>query len=218
MASMRDPADIPVVCPSCHAAALAKVVGISTYSVVEANVVGRYTYAACSRCDNPMIFHQDWEQWDDEYEIPAPRIIYPSDTKVFGGQIPTPVRIAFEEAETCFKAGAHTASPLMCRRCLEAIAHDQNATGNGLIGKIKDLESKGIITKDFVDWFDMLRQVGNQAAHDVNAAVGLSDAKDTLDFTHAILEFIYTYRQRFDEFRNRRAKAANIAASPTISP
>jgi hypothetical protein len=215
---MTSPADIPVVCPSCHAAALANVAGMSFYRFDEADIVGRYTYAACSKCDHPIIFQQEWESWDDEYEIPAPRVIYPSDTKVFGGQIPAPVKIAFEEAETCFKAGAHTASPLMCRRCLEAIAHDQNATGNGLIGKIKNLESKGVITKDFVDWFDMLRQVGNQAAHDVTAPVSLSDAKDTLDFTHAILEFIYTYRQRFDEFRNRRAKVANIVASTTSAP
>jgi hypothetical protein len=215
---MANPADIPIVCPSCHAAALANVAGTSFYRFEEADIVGKYTYSACSKCKQPIVFQQEWDSWDDEEDIPAPRIIYPSDAKVFGGQIPTPVRIAFEEAETCFRAGAHTAAPLMCRRCLEAIAHDQGATGNGLLGKIKSLESKGIITQEFVDWFDMLRQVGNQAAHDVTAAVSLPDAKDTLDFTHAILEFVYTYRQRFNEFRNRRAKAGNSAASANTTP
>jgi len=215
----KERSDITIVCPSCNKPALAKIAGENSYYYDEVNLAGRHIFASCPICDSPLVFHQEWEAWDDEAEIAAPRIIYPTDSKQFGGQIPASVKVAFEEAEACFKAGAHTAAPLMCRRCLEAIAHDQGATGNGLAGKIKSLEQKGILTKEFVDWFDMLRQVGNQAAHDVAGPVSMSDAKDTLDFTHAILEFIYTYRQRFEEFKLRRVKAppasaASVAGQP----
>lgn len=190
-------------CPNCRHLAQAKVAGEKRYAIHEGDVYGRYIFATCDGCSQPVLFD---EEYDPHSEVSfRPRVIYPEAGRKFGGDIPTPARIAYEEAETCFDAGANTAAALMCRRCIEAIGHDKGAKGNSLLKKIEWLQNESVVPAEFVEWFDTLRQVGNQAAHDVTAPVSASDAKDTVEFTHALLEFIYSYRQKFDEFRSRRS-------------
>ena len=192
-----------VQCPHCENTALSSVGGETRWSIEEADTAGRYILASCDVCQMPILFSQDIDTWTDAYSPPV--VVYPTSERTFGGNIPPSVRIAFEEAEICFNAGAHTATPLMCRRCIEAITADKGATGRTLQARLRSMETNGIISGEFSKWFDMLRQVGNQAAHDVAAPVSPSDARDTLEFTHALLEFIYSYRQKFEEFQARRS-------------
>lgn len=204
MARNDPPETVAVQCPHCARTVHSKIGGATNWYVSESGEAGRYLLASCEQCQGPILFSQDYEQWEEKYDPPI--VLYPTRERAFGGNIPPSVRIAFEEAETCFKASAHTASALMCRRSLEAITHEKGASGRTLAEKIKALEEKGLITGEFTSWFDMLRQVGNQAAHDVTAPVSSTDARDTLDFTHALIEFIYSYRQKFEDFKNRRTK------------
>jgi hypothetical protein len=46
---------------------------------------------------------------------------------------------------------------------------------------------------------------GNEAAHDVDVTVSGRDARDIKDFTKAIVEYLFTIQQRFEEFKSRRA-------------
>jgi Domain of unknown function (DUF4145) len=62
-----------------------------------------------------------------------------------------------------------------------------------------------MIDERLFEWSDALRVVGNEAAHGVGLSID-QDAKDTLEFTNAILDYIFSYRDRFEQFKKRRAK------------
>lgn len=53
-----------------------------------------------------------------------------------------------------------------------------------------------------------LRVVGNEAAHGVKGAISQPDAKDAIEFTNAILDYVFSYRDRFEQFKKRRASSA----------
>ncbi len=74
--------------------------------------------------------------------------------------------------------------------------------------RLERLRDQGVIEGRLHEWADELRIVGNEAAHDVSVEVSAQDAADTLEFTRAVLEYAYTFRQRFERFRKRRAKAS----------
>lgn len=109
-----------------------------------------------------------------------------------------------------------TASAIMCRKTLEGVSADHGATGSNLEKKLASLKEKGVIEGRLFEWANELRLVGNDAAHDVAVQVMPQDARDTLDFTQAVLQYVYTLRDRFEEFKKRRAhrKAAKTAAPP----
>ena len=53
-----------------------------------------------------------------------------------------------------------------------------------------------------------MRHAGNEAAHDVDVTVSQADATDIIEFTNAILDYLFSYRDRFDKFKARRANRA----------
>jgi hypothetical protein len=68
---------------------------------------------------------------------------------------------------------------------------------------MEDLNTSGVIDQALLDWATELRILGNEAAHGDNET-SRQDAKDALEFTEAMLSYIYTYRQNFDLFKRRR--------------
>ena len=65
-------------------------------------------------------------------------------------------------------------------------------------------EAKQLIDGRLKEWADQLRLTGNEAVHDVDAKVSHQDARDTLDFTKALSEYVFTFRDKFEEFKKRR--------------
>ena len=49
--------------------------------------------------------------------------------------------------------------------------------------------------------------IGNEAAHDPDTKVTKRDARDVLDFTEAILIYVFSLTSRFEAFRARRSKS-----------
>jgi hypothetical protein len=62
-----------------------------------------------------------------------------------------------------------------------------------------------MIDERLFEWSDTLRVVGNEAAHGVGISIDQADAKDTLEFTNAILDCIFSYRDRFEQLKKRRS-------------
>jgi Domain of unknown function (DUF4145) len=91
---------------------------------------------------------------------------------------------------------------------LEAIchAHDVNSSGT-LAAQLKKLKEDGVIESRLFEWAEELRTIGNDAAHEVGFVVSREDAEDTLEFTEALIEYIFTYRDKFEQFKKRRSKA-----------
>jgi hypothetical protein len=51
-----------------------------------------------------------------------------------------------------------------------------------------------------------VRLLGNQAAHDPESIVTVADARDVLEFTEALLIYIYALDHRYAEFQKRRTE------------
>jgi hypothetical protein len=58
------------------------------------------------------------------------------------------------------------------------------------------------------------RLVGNEAAHDVEAAVTADDARDILEFTEALLMYVFTLDTKFRSFAERRKRRAGGSSAP----
>jgi hypothetical protein len=146
-----------------------------------------------------MLQVDDGSGWDE------PRRIYPPIEMGVSLAIPSSLRLAYEEAHSCFRAKAYTATAIMCRKTLEGIADENKITSQNLASALKEMKEKGIIENRLFEWADALRISGNEAAHGVNSKISSQDAKDILEFTHALLEYVFTFQEKFEQFKNRQS-------------
>lgn len=191
-------------CSHCKATVDAKVVADYETFDDEMHLPVKFTLAKCPRCEAPLLLAQ--EQYGDVWDTPG-RIFPPRDDLV-SWSVPKAIRNAFSEAVHCQNAKSFTATAIMCRKALEGVCENHGATGRNLQARLKDLKDQGVIEGRLFQWADELRLVGNAAAHDVSVEVNAQDASDTLDFTRAVLEYVYTFREQFEVFKKRRAKEA----------
>lgn len=162
----------------------------------------KYTFASCPRCDGPFVAIQ---HVDFDGEEGSPTRLHPPQHEVLSSTLPAPIRAAFDEASTCLRAKAHTATAIMCRKTLEGICSTHGIAERNLAESLKKLRDSGVIDARLFEWADALRLFGNDAAHEVNVTISGSDARDILDFTRALVEYVYTFRERFEDFKKRRA-------------
>lgn len=201
-----------VPCRSCERHVNAGEVG--GYSYFDDNIgdpVG-FILLRCPACDQPMLAAQDYTYSGHENWEPAePRIVYPEPYKQLSYDVPEVVRKSYEEAVRCFSSKAFTASAIMCRRTLEALVGEKLGKPRALSSGIAELKKLGLIDPQLVEWADALRVSGNKAAHDVGTNVSKQDAQDVIEFSHALIEYVFTYKQKFEEFKKR----SQAAAKPT---
>jgi Domain of unknown function (DUF4145) len=166
----------------------------------------RYTLLGCSQCGSPILVRQtnignmaEGDKWD------TPFLLFPPSDLRINPSAPRDIQAAFEEACTCYRVQAFTASAIMCRKTLEGICAVHGVNERNLSASLKKLKDNGMIDERLFEWSDALRVVGNEAAHGVGLSIDQADAKDTLEFTNAILDYIFSYRDRFEQFKKRRA-------------
>jgi hypothetical protein len=94
----------------------------------------------------------------------------------------------------------------MCRKVLEGLCIEHGVKERGLAANLKKLKENGIIEARLFEWAEALRTLGNEAAHGVSVSISAQDAKDILEFTEALTEYVFTYRDRFEQFQKRRSK------------
>lgn len=71
---------------------------------------------------------------------------------------------------------------------------------------LNDLASKGKLDARLHEWAnDVLRTLGNDAAHNVGAMISEDDARDALEFTKALIQNLFVLQRAFDAFKKRRA-------------
>lgn len=104
---------------------------------------------------------------------------------------------AWQEIRKCLGVGAYTASVMLCRKLLMHVA-----VGHGLPAKndkdrapnftecVNHLLSEGIITRRMQPWVDRIKDVGNEANHEI-VPVTKETAKDVATFTQKLLELAY---------------------------
>lgn len=169
----------------------------------------KYTLLHCPKCMDPFLVVEN------EYLNEPPEVLYPP-VPQSSPSIPKPIREAIAEAQACFRAKAYTATAIMCRKTLEGLCAAHNVKAKSLLAALRELKDKGIIEQRLFEWADALRISGNEAAHDVNVSVVAEDARDVLEFSTALLEYVFTFRDRFEAFKNRRAQTRipNPASQP----
>jgi hypothetical protein len=197
-----------VECEYCEAIVDAEV--IASYEDREdksEGMEGKYSFLKCPRCRRPFILLQvdDGAGWDE------PIRLYPPREMGISPAIPKSISLVYEEARTCFRAKAYTATAIMCRKTLEGIAEELKITARNLASALKEMKDKGIIESRLYEWADALRISGNEAAHGVGTTISPQDAKDVLEFTNALLEYVFTFQDRFEWFKKRHSNLKNAA-------
>lgn len=194
-----------VECLGCRAFVEAKECGGFEYIRHGDNPAGRYVLLDCEKCGSPMLVRQinignmaDGDIWD------TPSRLYPNDGRGANPNAPQEIRSAFEEAGACFRARAYTAAAIMCRKTLEGLCAAHGVNERTLVNSLKKMKEQGVIDARLFEWSDALRVVGNEAAHGVGIVISDTDATDILEFTNAILDYLFSYRDRFEQFKKRR--------------
>ena len=195
-----------VECVNCEAIVDGEVIAEYLDHEKETGMTGKYSFLKCPRCFRPFImlqiddsFGYEGGNWDE------PRRLYPPIEMGVSQAIPNSLRLAYDEAESCFRAKAYTATAIMCRKTLEGIADENKIAVRNLAAALKEMKEKGIIESRLYEWADALRISGNEAAHGVNFQVSHQDAKDILEFTQALLEYVFTFQEKFEQFKKRQS-------------
>ena len=201
-----------VECVNCEAIVDGEIIAEYLDHEEETGMTGKYSFLKCPRCSRPFImlqvdesFGYEGGNWDE------PRRLYPPIEMGVSQAIPNSLRLAYDEALSCFRAKAYTATAIMCRKTLEGIADENKITVRNLATALKEMKEKGIIENRLYEWADALRISGNEAAHGVNSQVFRQDAKDILEFTQALLEYVFTFQEKFEQFKNCQSLLKNAA-------
>lgn len=104
---------------------------------------------------------------------------------------------AWTEVRECLSAGATTAAVMMCRKLLLHVAvaqglPEQDAKGRApsFVAAVQHLEKSGIITEKMRPWVDRVKDVGNEANHQIQP-VDQNVALDVARFTEQLLRLAY---------------------------
>ncbi len=210
-----------VYCPSCNLLVEAKVIarGFGDYradavcsaDISDAEYHGEhYSVALCRRCNGPFLVRESVFGVPGEFEtITDESVLFPAAAAPAIHGLPPSVGRALDQAHRSFATGSYDACALMCRRGLEALARTLSAKGGTLAQRLADLHATGHIDARLLGWAHGVRLVGNEAAHDVEAAVSPEDARDILELTEALLMYVFSLDAKFRAFEARRSDRTN---------
>jgi len=198
---------VSIFCPHCKrytalTVAPATAIKISEYSnyiktigaIWEKESNDIWWIGVCNYCKNPVLVHN---QGDTVYPRPLPS---PTDER-----IPEHIRRDIDEAKLCFSVGAYRACAVMARRAIESACIDKGADKNKRLSEqIEELRNKGLITNDLKEWADVVRWVGNDAAHPDSLNVTKEDADDILKLAEQFMNVIYVAPAIAKERRSQR--------------
>ena len=201
-----------VACAMCDATVDAKEVGsVEVRNPDDFTDSVRFTLLSCPRCDQPVLVSQGVEMWQDggtweQRWDETPVRVFPNPDRRADPRLPAALRDCFQEALDCNRARLFHAAALMCRKTLEGLCQLKGADKGGLAGGLRQLHEKGIIETRLFEWAQALREDGNLAAHELEARVTREDAVHIVDFTEAILEYVFILSDKFGEYQQLRAK------------
>lgn len=203
-------------CPQCNILVSARVIAdasasfrsdaINPVDMEDAQYTSdHYSIALCGRCSQPFFVRETLFGVPGEFEtVTEEKLLYPSDSRLPLEHVPASVSRAYEQATRSFSSALYEPCTLMCRKTLDAAATSLEASGGSLNAKLAALHDAGHIDKRLLDWAHAVRLVGNEAAHDPDVEVSKEDARDVLDFTEAILIYLFALNRRFERLRARR--------------
>jgi len=197
-----------VECKDCNVFVDSEVIAEYEHFYEESLVQVKFFFLKCPKCFSPLLMNQvnyvdDGDGWGDTHRL------YPPIDANINRAIPNNLQLIYGEALVCFKAKAYTATAIMCRKTLQGIADKNKVTNCNLAKALEKMKNTGIIENRFYEWATALRLLGNDAAHDTESQVTHQDAKDILDFTHALLEYLFSFQEKLEQFKKRQNLTKN---------
>jgi hypothetical protein len=199
---------ILIECPDCKIVAHVEPIGEyhneNPYDWMDAN---KFYFTKCPTCSQPIVMEafRTIDMATNEVEWHTPVRLYPVSSFHVNPVIPEDIKTALTESIKCYESSLYTPTVIMCRRTLEGFCQIMGIKKNvPLVKALAKLKEDGIINEQLYQWATLLRDSGNQAAHDIQSSFSADDAKDILDFTIAILDFSYSFKDKFDKFIKRQ--------------
>jgi hypothetical protein len=150
-----------------------------------------------------LFLQEDYGQGMDD-----PWRLYPAQARRMSDAVPEALREDHDEATRCLAIKAYRASAVMARRIVEGICIDQGYKTGVLQKRLATMRDDGKIDKRLFEWADALRVLGNDGAHAGNMPISRNDAHEVMALVEALLDYLYVFQARFEEFlRNRDASA-----------
>jgi hypothetical protein len=165
-----------------------------------------YVMEQCGACGEVSLQVYEDYYLDGSAEGSSPDTIYPEEQRL-SPQIPESLRREFDEAKLCFSTKAYTASTVMVRRTLEGAWQESGVSEGSLFKRLIKLKEMDLLDDTLEEWANELRALGNEGAHYTGSSVAREVAEDALAFTEALLDHIFVFRKRFEEFKKRRSRA-----------
>ena len=214
---MNDGSDtIDLFCPSCKVHVEARVIAQHSNENMVFNVgdpvdnhykVLQFTFAACNRCETPILARQDFYEVPGEISVPETDVlvVYPQEDSVSLESVPEMVVRPYLDAWRSYQVKLYDPCVIMCRKCVEAVCSEYGESKGPLPQRLERLRKNGVIDNAIFDWANELRLSGNVAAHsDSRSQISEHDAKDVLEFARALLLYVFELQNRLQAFRERR--------------
>ena len=163
--------------------------------------------ACCEGCKEPSLFIREENAWDSSEWDDLVRV-WPNPVRPLSEAIPVALRTEQAEARKCFDAKAYTATVVMVRRTLEGICDHQGIKEKVLQKSLLKLKENDLIDRRLFEWASELRVLGNEGAHYTGRLVSREDAADAVDFSEAMLDYMYVLTAKFNGFQKRRKAKA----------
>ena len=117
--------------------------------------------------------------------------------------VPKNIVSAFEAAKKVQKIDDSICA-LSLRRVLELICIQENATGENLNLKVKDLVSRNILPKTFDETCRQIRLIGNEGAHREQISIPKKEINNLIDFIDSIINYLYVIPEKLNRMQKNR--------------
>lgn len=124
--------------------------------------------------------------------------------------LPDSINGFFLQAARSLEGRNYDAAGMMCRKVLDIAVKRLKPDASGkLFQRIESLAQEGLITVDLKDWAHIIRDDGNDAAHEEEPTTP-AKAKELLDFTELFLMYTFTMPGMVGERKQPRDEEGNI--------
>jgi hypothetical protein len=215
METETNPKFLNANCSTCRANVQASIIGEYVISKdVEFGpgdwgpLFSKISLLACPGCQSAFVVTQGPASDEDIAcdAWPEPQRVWPNGENTISYRVPPDIRADFLEAEKCLNCGVYTASVAMAGRALEGLVRSFTTPTTYLKDGIDKLHELDIIDDRLHKWGKAVHLERNEGAHASGWSYNEQDASDILEFSRAIIEYVFDIRRRFEKFEARRAK------------
>lgn len=165
-----------------------------------------YDTYKCVACGNlTMVFWSAGSSLHDWRQVP-----WPENTTTWPEHWPDEIGRYWLQAQRNIESENWDAAALMARSSLQLLLRHEQAAGGTLMKEVDDLASKGLIPPIVKEWAHELRVLGNEAAHPVPGAKGISEkeARQVVRFLRVLLTLLQDLPADIKKYRGEKSKKA----------